>query len=114
MLSLNQKQLEKLKANWGARAQALACYAEIRVYDPLSNWECYLLAVNPNDDNELNCIISTNKWASPNVSDWTLDELNMLYNSAGESPVIDEEYRPVWAFELFKKLGKLNYDSFRD
>lgn len=111
----NETQIEKLKSNWGARAEALACYAEVRLFDPSSAWQCYLLAMNPDNTDEVNCMISANSKVSPEISNWSLQEIFSLYNSEGEGVKIDEDYRPRRAAELFKKLSELIiYDPNRD
>lgn len=107
---LNKKQLEKLKANWGSKAEALDCFAEVRIYDPLSSWECYILAVNPEEEDEIICIISG---THVEVCVWNLNL--RLFNSNGEKPHVDTEYRPRLASEVLKKLmGKQAYDTYRD
>ena len=104
---LNDTQIEKLKSNWGARAETLACYAEVRLFDPCSSWQCFIIAINPNDEDEINCIISTNLKASPEVILWTLSGVYSLFNSQGEGVEVDQSYRPIRAAELFKKLSEL-------
>jgi hypothetical protein len=106
MILINSAQSEKLKANWGDKAESMACMAEVRVYDPLSFWECYIFAQNPEDENEIMCLIHTNKLSSPGVSKWTLQELCALYNQDGEGVEVDQEYRPRRTAELFKILNK--------
>ncbi len=39
---LNSDQKTKLKASWGEKASSMACMGEVRVYDTLSRWECYI------------------------------------------------------------------------
>ena len=100
---LNIKQQEKLKANWGEKASSMACMAEVRVYDPLSPWECYIYAMNPDDEDEICCII---KGFFVEVCEWRLSELASHFNAHGEAPEVDKEYRPRRAAELFKKLSE--------
>lgn len=112
---LSETQVEKLKSNWGARAEALACFAEVRVYDPCSAWQCFLLAINPQDEDEISCIISANPKEAPEVTLWTLSDLFSLFNNQGEYVQVDQEYRPRRAAELFKKLSELTiYESNRN
>ncbi len=106
---LNTNQLDKLKSNWGEKAESMACMAEVRVYDPLSSWECYIYALNPQDEDEISCII---KGFTVEVCDWRLSEMFKHFNSHGEPPEIDVEYRPRRAAELFKYLSELErYDN---
>lgn len=100
---LSDKQKEKLKASWGEKADAMACLAEVRVYDPLSTWECYIYALNPQDEDEIACMING---FSLEVCDWKLSEISLTFNANGESPIIDDEYRPRRAAELFKVLSE--------
>lgn len=99
MISNTQK--EKLKACWGEKADSMTCLAEVRVFDPLSNWECYIYAMNPDNDDEICCIING---FCVEVCDWSLEELCNRFNSEGERVQIDYEYRPRRALEIFKKL----------
>lgn len=104
MLNHNQKQ--KLIQNWGDKAESMACRAEVRLYDPKSAWECYLYAMNPENDDEVMCIT---KYF---LNDCALTEHNSLkwlegcFNEYGEPPQIDTEYRPRRAAELFKRLNE--------
>jgi hypothetical protein len=105
MLSHNQK--EKLKANWGAKADSMACRVEVRVYDPLSNWECYIYAMNPENEDEICCLI---KGFSVEVIVWSLSELASRFNQEREMPLIDNEFRPRMVAELFKLIIKGDYE----
>ncbi len=93
---------KKLRENWGARADSLSCYAEIKFVDRLTNWAWYILAVNPDDDSTIRCIVD--EAGEVKVCTWTLDDLDQFYNREGESPVIDREFRPMKADILYKKL----------
>jgi len=101
---ITKTQSDRLKDNWGAPAEALACYALIRFFDPLSPWECYLLAQNPDDEDEIACLI---KGFFVELSHWRLSELANRYNAAGEPIQIDNHYRPRRAAELFKQLSEV-------
>lgn len=106
MISINAQTLSKLKQNWGDKAESLSCMSEMRVYDPLSDWQCYIYAVNPDNEDEIMCLISGGKNIEPLTTNWTLYELNLLYNSHGEGVEIDIEYRPRRTAELFKLLNQ--------
>lgn len=103
---LNNKQIEKLNANWGERADSMACYAEVRIYDPSSYWECYIYALNPEDNDEIDCIVKVGRDQPPCVERWFLTNIKGLFNSQGESVEVDNEYRPRRTAELFKKLSE--------
>lgn len=100
---LTQALKDKLKANWPL-AESMYCKAEMRVYDPLSHWQCYILAMNPADENEVACILSSKFNCSFTV--WTLNDIQNLFNAEGEKPIIDYEYRPKLASQLFKQLNE--------
>lgn len=100
---LHHEVREILMNNWGEKADSMACLAEVRVYDPLSSWECYIYAMNPEDEDEIACIIAG---FEVEVCDWRLSELNSVFNETGDTPELDTEYRPRRAAELFKWLTK--------
>ncbi len=103
MLQINPITAMRLRDNWH-RAQALACYAELRLYDECSDWQCYLLAMNPENDNEVFCIISGGKNLEPDTTLWSLHEIGMLFNANGEGVRVDTEFRRREAVEVFKRL----------
>ncbi len=92
----------KLKNNWGDKANSMDCMVEVRVYDPLSSWECYIFAMNPDNEDEISCIIKG--FFVEIVEAWSVKEIMSRFNSEGESLQIDYEYRPRKAAELFKTL----------
>ncbi len=104
MINHNQKQ--KLLSNWGDKAESMACMAEVRVYDPISSWECYLYAMNPEDEDQIMCLLKTSK-CDPAITEFgSINWLNALFNEHGENVKIDPEYRPKRTAELFKQLNK--------
>lgn len=103
MFWITPKQKEKLLANWGEKANSMACLAEVRVYDPLSSWECYIYALNPDGEDEIACLI---KGFFVEVCDWKLSELAERFNAEGEPLEIDHEYRPRMTAEIFKRLNE--------
>lgn len=100
---LSNLQKEKLKTNWGEKATSMACLAEVRVYDPLSSWQCYIYAINPDDEDQIACLI---KGFTLEACEWRLSELCSRFNAEGESLQLDVEYRPRRVSELFKKLSE--------
>ncbi len=102
---LNDKQIEQLKANWGDKADSLDCYAWVELFDPISNWECYLYALNPEDD-EVKCVIRTNFSSPPALETWSLEEIKRLYNQFGEGVQVNEEYRPIKTNVLVEKINR--------
>jgi hypothetical protein len=102
MNMLNEDIIATLKANWGDKATCMACFAEVKFMDELSGWSCYILAMNPDNEDEIACIV---KGFDVELCTWSLKELYCSYNVEGESPCIDHEYRRVRASELFKRLS---------
>ncbi len=103
MLNYNQKQ--KLMSNWGEKANSMSCNVELKVYDPLSSWECFVYALNPEDEDEICCII---RGFGVEVCLWSLTELSERYNVEGEYAEVDYEYRPRKASEVFKILNQVD------
>lgn len=94
----------KLHSNWGPRADALDCYAEIKYIDPLSNWACYIYAINPEDDEEMSCLVH-NEDSGINICDWSYTLMMRHFNKDGEFPIVDDEYRRMQVPALLKRLS---------
>jgi len=105
MIELNEITKQKLMKNWGEKADSLECMAEVRVYDPSSSWECFIYALNPNDEDEIECIIRGSKMEEPFICVWAFSRMASFSNSLMDGVVIDHEYRPMHAAILFNKLG---------
>ena len=98
--------------NWGEKAQNLECRAEVLVYDPISPWKCYIYAMNPDDEDEIECIVAG---FGLETTTWSLKELFSRFNSHGESVQVDHEFRPMHAATLLKELkDKEYYEFYRD
>lgn len=97
------KPKEALLSNWGDKAEAMACNAEVRVYDPASEWACYILALNPHDEDEIACIING---FNVEFCHWSLQDLLATFNEHGELMQLDTIFKPVWAAELYKTLKR--------
>lgn len=105
-MKITDKTLQKLRESWGDKAEAMQCYAELRLYDPSSSWVCYVYAVNPDDDDECMCIVKVSRHNEATIERWYLTNIFSLFNQAGEGVEIDREYRPQRAAEIFKKLNE--------
>lgn len=104
---LTEKLKERLMANWGDRADCLACNAEARIYDDNSSWECYLLAINPeNEDEGIGIIVYGNKISQDDTI--FMPFLWERFNSQGEFMQWDESFVPRNAYELIKTLKERN------
>lgn len=95
---------ESLLKNWGEKADALNCYCEVKFIDPLSSWACYVYAMNPDNEDEIACMVYEHEHVE--ICDWSMNELMHTYNREGEYPEIDDEYRRKKASDLFKKLSE--------
>jgi len=104
---INEATTQKLKDNWGDKAECLACNAEIKLFDPLSCWECYILAINPNDENECKVIL-VNEAKEVLVLDTLMQDLLGRWNGEGEFMEIDHMFKPRQASSLFKILNERN------
>lgn len=106
---LTDRQKEKLKANWGEKANSLQCKAEVRLYDDLSKWECYIYSMNPDDEDEVEVILTA---ITVQTVMWRMSDLSKLFNEHGEAPKQDLEYVPRKADELLKKLKELHWNQY--
>lgn len=99
------KVFSKLAQSWGEKADALQCDCELRLFDPLSAWECFIFAVNPQDIDEFCCILHG---FSVEVTTWRFSELEQLFNASGEQPIIDAEFIPRKAETILRMIeGRL-------
>lgn len=112
---INNKHKERLKINWGEKADSMACMAEVRIYDPLSTWQCYIYALNPEDEDEVYCLVKVGDQQKATVERWYLTNIYNLFNYHGEKVKVDQEYRPRRVDHVLKKLNELEiYESHRD
>jgi hypothetical protein len=98
---INEKQKQRLITNWGERADALACNAEVRLYDANGPWECYIYALNPDNDDEVMAIVNAETVETCTCS---ILELCSMYDSDGGSLRLDRCFRPRDAQTILKKL----------
>lgn len=99
---ISEKIKNILKHNWGERADAMDCYAEVKFTDNLSGWSCYIYAINPRDEDQIECIL---RGHSVEIGYWSLTEIYSTYNAWGDPPKIDNEYRRTKVDQLYKRLG---------
>lgn len=97
---INNEQRKRLIENWDIATCGFP-YAEVRLYAPRSNWECYLIALNPDDMDEVICLL---KAEGLEVTNWTLREIKKCYDANGYPPCVDFEYRRKKVSEIIKKL----------
>ncbi len=103
-MQISDKIKDALKANWGDRAESMNCYAELKFIDEFSNWACYVFAMNPDNEDEIYCLLTRDFLIQP--VRWSLQEIYEAYNYEGEHPQIDKEFRRIRVAELFKKLSE--------
>lgn len=96
-----EKYKPQLLNNWGDKADALECYCEVKFIDEYSSWSCYIYAMDPSDEDTIACIIE-GPWVE--LATWSLRELYWTYNSIGDHPVIDTEFRRIKAANLYEHL----------
>jgi hypothetical protein len=103
MIQLPEKIRNRLKSNWGDCMHAMECYAEVKLITPKARWGAYLLAMNPEDEDEIFVLWEQVNPLPPEI--YSFRDLHYLYDEEGEYPIIDEEYRPRKALNIFKRLG---------
>ena len=99
-----EKTKESLKRNWGDKANALDCYAEVKLIDPLSSWCCYIFGMDKNEE-LVHCLLYSD-CNGPETHILNIMEIYSMYNEYGESPIIDEEFRKTKVNELIKRLHR--------
>lgn len=92
---------EKLKSNWGEKADSLNCFAEVKLIDPLSSWACYLFAMSPDEERLL--VLFYNKNFGIELGEMHTYELSLMHNREGEPPEIDDEYRRMRVTEIIRR-----------
>ena len=98
---ITETQKQRLMANWGERADSLACNAEIRLYDANGPWECYIYAINPDNEDEIMAIVKAEMVETCTCS---LTELMSMYDLEGQPIRQDRCFRPRHAEVILKRL----------
>ena len=93
--------IERLKLSWGDKASALDCYAEVRLYDPMSSWECYLFAMDAQEET-VSCLLVSNM-CRVDISTVSILTLASMYNSEGEPPLVDTHFRRRSILSILKR-----------
>lgn len=96
--------------NWSHR-ESIQCKAVVKLIDPLSSFECYILAQNPHNPDEIYCLINA---FTLETGPFSLEDVLGFYNHDGEGLVQDTEYRPRAYWEIYKKLRETKDDSGKD
>lgn len=93
---------EKLKQNWGEKAETLNCYAEVKLIDPLSSWACYIFAMHK-DEEIIHCLLYSDA-IGVEIYTQCMQNIQSMYNEEGEHPIVDEEFRRTRVVDLLKRL----------
>src|SRR5574338_1559331 len=91
---------DRLKKNWGEKAETLNCYAEVKLIDPLSSWACYIFAMDKDGD-MVNCLLYSDAMGVEIYTQCICDIYSM-YNEEGENPMVDTEFRRMRVIELLR------------
>lgn len=95
---------QRLRLNWGERADAMLCNIECRIYDPESKWEWFIYAQDP-DDTDCLLAIECDFFIEAGVI-ISKSFLESLYNHDGEEMKYDEDFKPRNALLFWKKLKR--------
>jgi hypothetical protein len=101
---LDDKTIEKLKAAWKDNEEPWQAYCLVKLYDPLSHWQCYLLAIDPLDEEWAYGLLVNEEGDFWGMNLIDLPSALASYNREGELMEIDNAFRPIQALELFKIL----------
>jgi hypothetical protein len=88
--------------NWENR-ETLEGIIPLRVFDPRSEWECYIIAQDPDDEDCVYCMICD---SSVELQEININDLMNQTNHRGDHLEVDPYFRPVKASSLFRKLQK--------
>ena len=100
---MNSYIIEILKDNWGEKAETLNCFAEVRFFDPLSSWACYVFAMHK-DERLIHCLLYSDALGAE-IHTMDLEYIKTMYNEHGEPPQIDKEFRKTKVIELLRRLN---------
>lgn len=101
---LSHQLKETLKKNWGDKAAALDCYAEVKLIDPISSWCCYIFAMDQEEE-VIHCLLYSEAMGVE-IYTQCIQDVYSMYNEEGESPRIDPEFRRTRVIELLQRLNK--------
>jgi hypothetical protein len=92
---------KRLMKNWGEQHSAMN--AELRYFDPIGSWECYIYAIDPEKPDTFEALING---YSLEQRQMTFTELFSMYNAEGEGVKLDTEFRPRQVYEIEKRLNQ--------
>lgn len=95
--------LEELKTAWN-KADMLEVFALFRIDDPAGGLTFYVLAVDPDDEDQMMCIVDSP--VSLEVTAVNMKDVFALHDNEGNKARIDPGFRPINAYTLFNKLRK--------
>lgn len=103
---LSRGVVDILKKNWGSKADALDCYAEVKFIDHLSTWRCYIFAMDENEE-MVQCLLYSDAMGVEIYTE-SMQNIQAMYNEEGEHPSLDKEFRRTRVSEI---LSRLNHDT---
>jgi hypothetical protein len=89
---ISEQNKDKLKENWGEKADGLDCLAYVKVVGAERDWACFIFAMNPENEDEVMTI--TRDFHDYEIMEWSVKDLFALYNKEGEYVYVDKEYKP--------------------
>lgn len=92
---------EQLQKNWMLR-DTLEYLAEFRIYDSLSDFELFPLAI---EDDQVYCMVGKGLCMPLQTVHMHIKDLENMYNRDGEQLEIDHEYRKRKAKDILKQKG---------
>jgi hypothetical protein len=97
---ITESEKKNLMANWGQLSESMSCFAEVKIVGEI--WECYIYAMDPNDENLVQCIIKTR--SDCETCTIFLSEILSQLDRKGYFPIRYWDFRKIKADVLFKKL----------
>lgn len=91
---MNESIKEKLRANWGERADALDCmvYVKVMGLEECKQWACFIYAMDPHDESVVLTLTRDNQ--DSQLIEWNLNDLMALFDQQGTYVFFDKEFRP--------------------
>lgn len=104
---LSKQIKDKLKANWGEKANSLECVAYVKVHglDYAPEWAVFIYAMDPNDENAI-LTLTRDRHDYESQLFWDLNDLFNLFGENGDFATIDKEYKPKSMKTLLKHAWK--------
>lgn len=91
---INEDIKEKLKANWGEKADSENCLAYVKVVglDAEGNWAAFIYAMNPDDESDIR--VALREQYGCGLIHFHLLDLFALHDKEGNFVFIDRDFKP--------------------